>query len=73
MDPNNPANDISGGSSEVMRIFDRFSKAHAEILAAMKADRPSLLDWSLGGNYESFVKQRNHLLGLYKEKWETPA
>ena len=71
VDPNNPANDISGGSSEVMRIFDRFSKAHAEILTAMKApDRPSLLDWSLGGNYESFVRQRNHLLGLYKHRNE---
>jgi non-canonical poly(A) RNA polymerase PAPD5/7 len=74
VDPNNPANDISGGSSEVMRIFDRFSKAHAEILAAMKApDRRSLLDWSLGGNYESFVRQRNHLLGLYKHRNEPPG
>jgi len=74
MDPNRPANDISGGSSQVMLIFDRFSKAHAEILKAMKApNRPSLLDWSLAGNYESFVCQRNRLLDLYRERWETPA
>ncbi len=56
-----------------MLIFDRFAKAHAEILQAMKSPgRVSLLDWSLGGNYESFASQRSHLLGLYREKWGSP-
>lgn len=31
-------------------IFDRFSRAHAELLIAMRArNRPSFLDWLLGG------------------------
>ncbi len=33
-------------------IFDRFARAHSELLKAMKMqNRPSLLDWLLGGNY----------------------
>ena len=55
-------------------IFDRFSRAYYEILQAMRSPiRGSLLDWMLGGNYESFASQRNHLLNLYQEKWGTPA
>lgn len=74
MDPNRPENDISGGSREVMLIFDRFALAHQEILQAMKRPgRVSLLDWLLGGNYESFASQRNHLLELYRKKWGSPA
>ena len=74
MDPNKPDNDISGGSREVSLIFDRFARAHQEILQAMKMPgRISLLDWPLGGNYESFAVQRNHLLSLYREKWGSPA
>ncbi len=63
MDPNTPENDISGGSKNVGQIFDRFSKAHAEILKAMKpgSQRPSLLDWLLGGDYQIFFEQRNRL------------
>ena len=74
MDPNKPDNDISGGSREVTLIFDRFARAHQELLQAMKTPgRISLLDWALGGNYECFAMQRNHLLGLYREKWGSPA
>ncbi|KAL6718534.1 hypothetical protein ACLMJK_004626 [Lecanora helva] len=73
MDPNRPSNDISGGSREVMLIFDRFAQAHEEILRAMKSPgRVSLLDWLLAGNYESFFSQRSHLLRLYREKWGSP-
>ena len=73
IDPNKSDNDISGGSKNVMQIFDRFSLAHHEILKAIKSpNRPSLLDWSLGGNYESFTWQRDHLRSLYKERWGTP-
>lgn len=74
MDPNRTDNDISGGSSKILLIFDRFSKAHAELLRAMKAaNRPSILDWSLAGNYESFVRQRNRLLDLYTERRGAPV
>lgn len=73
IDPNKSDNDISGGSKNVMQIFDRFARAHLEILKAMKSpNRPSLLDWSLGGNYDSFIWQRDHLRSLYRQRWGTP-
>ena len=73
IDPNKPDNDISGGSKNVTQIFHRFARARLEILKAMKSpNRPSLLDWSLGGNYESFVWQRDHLRNLYRQRWGTP-
>ncbi len=73
IDPNKPDNDISGGSKNVMQIFQRFARAHHEILKAMKSsNRASLLDWSLGGNYASFVWQRDHLRNLYRQRWGTP-
>lgn len=66
IDPNKPDNDISGGSRQVTIIFDRFSRAHSEILAAMKErNRPSLLDWLLGADYTSVAKSRARLLALY--------
>lgn len=56
-----------------MCIFDQFSEAHNAILTAIKeSNRPSLLNWLLGGNYESFGWQRNHLLNLYNDRW-TPS
>ena len=66
IDPNKADNDISGGSKKVTLIFDRFACAHSEILLAMKSkDRPSLLDWLIGGNYECFERQRSRLRQLY--------
>lgn len=73
MDPNKPDNDISGGSKNIMLIFDCFSQAHEEILDAMNSpDRRSLLHWPLGGDYGVFVWQRNHLQNLFKERWGSP-
>ncbi|KAL8792861.1 MAG: hypothetical protein Q9195_004591 [Heterodermia aff. obscurata] len=70
IDPNTPENDISGGSKNISLIFDRFSKAHEEIMIAMKdPTRVSLLDWMLGGDYENFTWQRDHLRDLYERKW----
>ena len=69
MDPNRPDNDISGGSRNVVLIFKRFAQAHQEILDAMSdPERISLLDWMLGGKYDSFAWQRNRLKVLYKAK-----
>ena len=66
LDPNRAHNDISGGSKNVLSIFEQFSKAHGEILESMRArDRPSLLDWMLGGNYTDVMRQRNFLRDLY--------
>ncbi|KAL9585559.1 MAG: hypothetical protein Q9212_001453 [Teloschistes hypoglaucus] len=69
-DPNNSSNDISGGSRNISLIFRLFSQAHNEIMKNMRSqDRMSLLDWMLGGSYESFVTQRQRLQELYKTKW----
>ncbi|KAL8638908.1 MAG: hypothetical protein Q9228_003980 [Teloschistes exilis] len=69
-DPNNRDNDISGGSRNISLIFRLFSQAHHEIMKNMRSqDRMSLLDWMLGGNYESFVTQRQRLQELYKTQW----
>ena len=68
IDPNNPDNDISGGSRNVMLIFARFSRAREEILGAMRSSgRKSLLDWMLGGDYNSFLWQREHLKMIYSK------
>lgn len=73
MDPNKPDNDISGGSKNIMVIFDCFAQAHEEILDAMNSPgRRSFLDWPLGGNYGTFVWQRNHLRKLFKDQWGSP-
>ena len=70
IDPNTPENDISGGSKNIPLILDRFSRAHEEIMIAMKdPTRVSLLDWMLGGDYENFTWQRDHLRDLYERKW----
>lgn len=67
MDPNRPDNDISGGSGNTVLIFKRFAQAHQEILDAMSnAKRISLLDWMLGGKYDSFAWQRTRLEELYR-------
>lgn len=73
MDPNDPDNDISGGSRNVMLIFDRFSQAHLELMKAMKSPtRLSLLDWMLGGEYAIFRYQRSHLQKLYRHTRGAP-
>ena len=70
IDPNKPENDISGGSRSVSMIFDRFSRAHEELMIAMRSPyRISLLDWMLGGDYENFTWQRDHLQDLYEQRW----
>ena len=74
MDPNKIDNDISGGSRNVMLVFARFSRARDEILNAMKSsNRASLLDWMLGGNYNTFLWQRARLSKLYTQKWGNPG
>ena len=67
IDPNRSDNDISGGSRNVMLIFERFSAAHKEIMASFtSSNRLSLLDWMLGGNYDNFVWHRNRLRHVYE-------
>jgi non-canonical poly(A) RNA polymerase PAPD5/7 len=71
IDPNNSSNDISGGSRQVHAVFDVFRKAHSQIsqrmskIMAGKDVGGSILGCVIGGNYTSFVHQRNRLYRLY--------
>ncbi|KAK2033104.1 hypothetical protein LX32DRAFT_115809 [Colletotrichum zoysiae] len=77
IDPNNPANDISGGSSNAGRILEEFSVAHKMLKKRMnelaqqgsRTDGPaSILETIFAGNYSSFRLQRAHLRKLYDSR-----
>ncbi|OHW96100.1 DNA polymerase sigma subunit [Colletotrichum incanum] len=77
IDPNNPANDISGGSSNAGRILEEFSVAHKMLKKRMnelaqqgsRARRSaSILETIYAGNYSSFRLQRAHLRKLYDSR-----
>ena len=62
IDPNNPANDISGGSNNVELIFEKFAYARAELLAAMQSrSTKSYLQSLVGGNYIHYMEPRERL------------
>ncbi|EFQ94235.1 hypothetical protein CFE70_009750 [Pyrenophora teres f. teres 0-1] len=69
-DPNRPENNISGGSHRAQIAFDAFKEAYHTLQDRINASRsgqnigPSLLGCVLGGNYESYTNQRNHLKAL---------
>ena len=71
IDPNNPDNDISGGSNKITTVFQCFRTAHAEIqrrLAQIHSGEnieDSILGVVLGGNYSSFISQRHRLSMLH--------
>ncbi|OBR10809.1 Topoisomerase family protein [Colletotrichum higginsianum IMI 349063] len=74
IDPNNPANDISGGSSNAGRILEEFSIAHSMLKQRIneltqQSSRvkrsASILETIYAGNYSSFRLQRAHLRKLY--------
>ncbi|KAI1823523.1 hypothetical protein F4861DRAFT_510135 [Xylaria intraflava] len=80
IDPNNPENDIAGGSSNYHTIKDRFSKAYSDLKKAMlrstreaTSGNPSgsvedtLLYPLLAGNYSHFRYQRDWLEKLSSE------
>ncbi|KAH7138952.1 hypothetical protein B0J11DRAFT_31476 [Dendryphion nanum] len=63
-DPNDPTNNISGGSSRVKEIFKLFSAAHHDLTARCASWDPSgasILGSVIGGNYDSYHNFRNHL------------
>ncbi|KAI6416975.1 hypothetical protein MCOR20_000656 [Pyricularia oryzae] len=74
IDPNNPENDISGGSGNIRTIKAAFSQAHdllRERVATLtrspnKQAFSSLLEPIFGGNYTSFEDQRDHLYKLWQ-------
>ncbi|PHH68173.1 hypothetical protein CDD80_201 [Ophiocordyceps camponoti-rufipedis] len=73
IDPNNPSNDISGGSSNTPAILARFNDASVDLRKRMtevsqQADKGSILGVILEGNYSSFKKQRQYLKQVHEEK-----
>ncbi|KAK4541149.1 hypothetical protein LTR36_008223 [Oleoguttula mirabilis] len=72
IDPNNANNDISGGSSKIDDVFDCFRHAHSQLqrrLAQVHQGRNvmgSILGCVWGGNYTSFIHQREKLSLLHR-------
>ncbi|EON99225.1 putative dna polymerase sigma protein [Phaeoacremonium minimum UCRPA7] len=70
IDPNNPENDISGGSSNTEKVMYYFSVAYKELqermIKAPSAVGESILEVIMGGNYSSFRHQRDHLRKVHE-------
>ena len=65
IDPNNPSNDISGGSRNISLILEKFATARAEILLAMRSGRDeSFLRLMIGGDYSRYIITRQRLRKL---------
>ena len=76
IDPNNPANDISGGSSNTATILNCFSQAYRDLQHRMgdlnsrvpaARRKESILGDILAGNYTSFKLQREHLSHVFEK------
>ncbi|KAF7718353.1 Uncharacterized protein PECH_001053 [Penicillium ucsense] len=70
-DPNNPANDISGGTKEVELIFRTFRSAYWNLRDRMdwindhgKRDA-SILDAIIAANYDEYLDQRDQLRRIF--------
>lgn len=72
IDPNNPANDISGGSSNFPQIKACFAEAHKLLQERIERiargeKHNSILEVILGGNYAMFREQRNYLRKVHRK------
>lgn len=72
IDPNNPSNDISGGSSNTPSILARFEEAYKALRSRMKqaatdGDKGGILDAILCGDYSSFREQRDFLRHVHEK------
>ncbi|KAM0720809.1 hypothetical protein Q7P37_003094 [Cladosporium fusiforme] len=71
IDPNNPDNDISGGSHKIDTVFGRFRTSYSELqrhmaqIHANKISTLSILECIIGGNYESVDYQRERLRNVF--------
>jgi non-canonical poly(A) RNA polymerase PAPD5/7 len=66
-DPNNPMNNVSGGSHRAMHVFRLFSQAHEALqqrLETLDISGISILETIIGGNYESYTSHWNQLRRL---------
>lgn len=73
IDPNQSSNDITGGAMNTPVILKEFSYAYKDLSNQMadlshSEDREyaSILSCILGGNYNSFKLQREHLAHVYE-------
>ncbi|GAP89487.1 putative DNA polymerase sigma [Rosellinia necatrix] len=88
IDPNNPENDISGGSSNYAQVKNCFANAYDTLQKTMRQlaqksvptslghPKNTLLYPLFGGNYSHFQDQRNWLQKMDREglpQYETPA
>lgn len=72
IDPNSPANDISGGSSNTPSILARFEEAYKALRNRMKQvassrDKGGILEVILSGDYSSFREQRDYLRYIHEK------
>jgi non-canonical poly(A) RNA polymerase PAPD5/7 len=72
IDPNNPSNDISGGSSNTNSIVARFADAYYALRDRMKQvalnpEMGGILDPILKGDYSSFRLQRDFLRHIHEK------
>lgn len=73
IDPNRPDNNISGGTSQIQRIFHAFSLAHKGLLERLDDvenadpddDPKSFLEYIVGGDFKAYDMQRQMLYDLY--------
>ncbi|ROW08385.1 hypothetical protein VMCG_03093 [Cytospora schulzeri] len=74
IDPNNPGNDISGGSMNYQQIVASFSQAYKLLQERMSRiakgeSFKSILEVILGGNYSTFREQRNYLRSVHENRF----
>ncbi|KAI5459675.1 hypothetical protein BGZ63DRAFT_425647 [Mariannaea sp. PMI_226] len=72
IDPNNPGNDISGGSSNTPAILARFDDAYMALRQRMDEvrkdpTRGGILDVIMKGDYSSFRLQRDYLRHIHEK------
>ncbi|OTA94885.1 hypothetical protein M434DRAFT_45462, partial [Hypoxylon sp. CO27-5] len=71
LDPNNPENDIAGGSANAETILRKFSEAHAILKSRMAVlawgGDGTILEPLFGGNYSIFQIQRDSLERLSQQ------
>ncbi|CAG8192581.1 unnamed protein product [Penicillium olsonii] len=70
-DPNNPDNDISGGTREINLILRTFAGAHTtlknrmEYLALVQGPNKTILGPIIAANFEEYIEQRNQLRRVF--------
>ena len=71
LDPNNPSNDIAGGSSNTGVIVARFRDAYETLRQSMltvskNPSKGNILEVIMKGDYSSFRKQRIYLRHIHE-------